>query len=320
VTEDDLRESAVIGLVAAAEMVPIEEEFLAQAEGQIRGCGKLVVAGILAIGQKLVEVKARVGYQGFVDFVTDRLLWSKRSGDKFVAVYEMLSSAHYAPEQIDKLTIEASSLYLIAGRSTSAEVRTEVLEKAARPEGISRAEVERLVEAAKVEATTTALAGKLIYSEDELADEFDKITSKYQKRIERLETQQQQIAKERDRAIANVKTLQTKPGKPTPLPPTFDSNTSFQAMCVGRALKALVEELAITPRQLIDIERELATTIHRHPELATAKLAELKTNAKIVVEWLADLVVALEREGIGAKHDTAVDQTNHRMPPKGRKG
>ena len=35
------------------------EEFLAQAEGQIRAYGKLVVAGIVDIGRKLVEVKDR---------------------------------------------------------------------------------------------------------------------------------------------------------------------------------------------------------------------------------------------------------------------
>jgi hypothetical protein len=290
----------VIDLISAAEILPPteDEEFLAQAEGQIRGYGKLVFSGIVAIGQKLVEVKDRVGYQGFVRFVTKRLQWSERSGNNFVAVYEMLLTAKFA---VEDLTIDASSLYLIAAPSTPAEVREGVLEKAASPEGVSRAEVERLVEAAKAEAAAVARAdldGKLIYSEDELAAQFIKITGKYEKQIKRLETAQGRIARERDRALANVKTLQTKakPQEAAPEPPTFDSNASFRAMCIAQAVAALNAELRITPRQLVDIEREMATTIHRQPELAMAKLAELKGNARIAADWLGDLLIALEGE------------------------
>jgi hypothetical protein len=54
-----------------------------KAEGRIRGYGKLVIAGIVEIGRELVRVKARVGYKGYAE----------------------------------SLTIDASSLYLIAAPS-----------------------------------------------------------------------------------------------------------------------------------------------------------------------------------------------------------
>lgn len=69
-----------------------EEEFLAQAEGQIRGYGKLVSTGIVEIGRKLTEVKDRTGYQGFLTFVKDRLRWSEMQASRFVNVYQMFST------------------------------------------------------------------------------------------------------------------------------------------------------------------------------------------------------------------------------------
>jgi hypothetical protein len=45
-----------------------EEEFLAQAEGQIRGYGKLVISGIVEIGRKLIEVKDARWFQPFGRF------------------------------------------------------------------------------------------------------------------------------------------------------------------------------------------------------------------------------------------------------------
>jgi hypothetical protein len=70
-----------------------DDEFLAQAEGQIRGYGKLVVSGIVEIGRKLVEVKERVGHGKYTAFVTDRLRLSERAGRNFVSVYEMFKTA-----------------------------------------------------------------------------------------------------------------------------------------------------------------------------------------------------------------------------------
>jgi hypothetical protein len=69
------------------------------------------------IGRKLVDVKDRVGQPGFEDFVTGRLGWSRRSGYNFIAVFETLAIAKFAPED---LTIYASSLYRIAAPSTPA--------------------------------------------------------------------------------------------------------------------------------------------------------------------------------------------------------
>jgi hypothetical protein len=88
-----------------------DEEYLDRAEGKIRGLGKLVASGMVEIGRELIGVKERVGYQGMIDFATKRLRWSQRSTDRFVAVATMFSTANLA---VEELTIDASSLYLLA--------------------------------------------------------------------------------------------------------------------------------------------------------------------------------------------------------------
>ena len=77
-----------------------------------------MIAGIVEIGRELVGVKGRVGYKGYVEFVTQRLGWSDRQGDRFVSVYQMFTDKL----SVDGLTIDASSLYQIAAPSTPDEV------------------------------------------------------------------------------------------------------------------------------------------------------------------------------------------------------
>jgi hypothetical protein len=150
--------SVLSGQTALPEVLPLgeftNEEFIIQAEAKIRGYAKFAMSGIVEIGRVLIEVKELLGYQGFVAFVTIRLGWSERSGNRFVSVAEMLSAANLA---VEDLTIDASSLYLLARPSTPGEVRTEALEKAA-TEGISRTEVQKLIADAEAAAGTKAKA------------------------------------------------------------------------------------------------------------------------------------------------------------------
>jgi hypothetical protein len=93
---------------------------LARAEGKIRGYGKLVIAGIVEIGRELVGVKARLPGR-YVEFVEDRLGWSKMHASRMVNVFEMFRGNKLLPAT-DGLTIDASSLYLIAAPWTPDEV------------------------------------------------------------------------------------------------------------------------------------------------------------------------------------------------------
>lgn len=289
---------------AAAVLGPGElddDEYLAQAEGRIRGYGKLVVSGIVEIGRELVAVKERLPGR-YNAFVSERLGWSLMQATRFVNVHAMLRLNNLL-SQADDLTIDASSLYLIAAPSTPAQVREQVLEQAAKPKGISRTEVEKLIAEARQEGDTAArseFADKLVITADELSDRLDTVDTKYATRLKRLETERATLIKQRDSARENVRVLtkagKSKSAKSKPEPPpalSFDSTTSFRAMCISQSLAALKVELRITPKQLIDIERELAANVHNNPELAIVKLAEVATNARAVHSWLVDLLAAL---------------------------
>ena len=131
-----------------------DEEFLDQAEAEIRHCGRLGVSVIVAIGKKLVEVKERIGHGNYEDFVRRRLPFTSRTARNYVRAYELLKS-----ETISDFDLDAGSLYLLARPSTSDGVRVEALEKA-RTERISEAEIQKLIADAKAMSAAKAKAEK----------------------------------------------------------------------------------------------------------------------------------------------------------------
>ena len=113
-----------------------DEEFLAEAENEIRRRGKVIVSNIIAIGKKLIEIKARVGHGRYGQFVRDRLPISERTAQQYVRSYEFLKTAQCA--DLEALKISVSAIRLLTRPSTPVEVRMEALARAATPEGIFR--------------------------------------------------------------------------------------------------------------------------------------------------------------------------------------
>jgi hypothetical protein len=111
---------------------------------------------MVAIGKKLVEVKGRVGHGKYERFIRERLRFGKTAAHCYVKSYELLKCS--PGEDFQSLQIDAKALYLLARPNTPEEVRTEALEKAAGPNGISRDEVAALVEQAKQQAAAKATA------------------------------------------------------------------------------------------------------------------------------------------------------------------
>lgn len=80
-----------------------------------------MITGIVEIGRELVAVKARVAHGRYNAFVTERLGWSMQSALNFTRVYEVVKSTKFV--DLGVLTIDASSLYLLAAPSTPPDVR-----------------------------------------------------------------------------------------------------------------------------------------------------------------------------------------------------
>ena len=140
--------AAEVTVVAVEARDVTDDEYLIEAEGEIRGYGRLVVSGIVAIGEKLSEVRTRVGHGKYGEFIK-RLGFSHSIAQNFVQSYELLTQfANFA--SLESLQIDATALYLLARPSTPDEVRAVALEKAT-TEGISHAEVRQLIANAKAE-------------------------------------------------------------------------------------------------------------------------------------------------------------------------
>jgi hypothetical protein len=120
-----------------------EERFLARAEKYIRAASTKAGEAIVKIGFELTLVKAKVGHGKYETFVRDRLGWSPDTALRFTRVFELAKSRNV--RDFTGLTIDASSLYLIAAPGTPEAAREEVLERAATAKGITHTETKQVV-------------------------------------------------------------------------------------------------------------------------------------------------------------------------------
>lgn len=77
-----------------------------------------MIGGIVEIGRILAEVQDRCPDR-CAEFLTEKLKWkSRQSGQNFLTVFHMFQSPKFGHVDPDDLTIDASSLYLLAAPST----------------------------------------------------------------------------------------------------------------------------------------------------------------------------------------------------------
>lgn len=95
---------------------------------------------IIAIGQKLIEVKQHLGHGSFINWLKSEFSWSVSTANKFMQVGEQFKFVKFT-----NLNITASALYLVAAPSTPKEARAEVLERATLGENISYTKAKTIV-------------------------------------------------------------------------------------------------------------------------------------------------------------------------------
>jgi phage N-6-adenine-methyltransferase len=95
---------------------------------------------IIEIGQKLIEVKARLGHGLFGAWLHSEFEWSERTAQNFMTVAEVFKSATVAD------LIPSKALYLLAAPSTPESARDEVLERAGQGERITYNKTREIVQ------------------------------------------------------------------------------------------------------------------------------------------------------------------------------
>jgi len=115
--------------------------FVEQRTEEIRALGKRMAVDIIGIGQRLTEIKARLGHGHFGKWLEYEFGWSATNAWRFMKVAEAFKSS-----KLEDLTIEASALYLLAAPSTPQEAREEAIEQAEEGEEITHAKAKEIVD------------------------------------------------------------------------------------------------------------------------------------------------------------------------------
>ena len=95
---------------------------------------------IFDIGQKLIEVKEKLGHGRFLIWLNTEFNWSQSAAQKFMRVARQFKMVNFTD-----LNIATSALYLLASNTTSVAARQEALDRAAQGEIIHRSEAKSII-------------------------------------------------------------------------------------------------------------------------------------------------------------------------------
>lgn len=107
-------------------------DFVEKRTAEIRTLGRRMTMDIIGIGQRLIEIKDRVGHGNWGNWLGYEFKWTERMARRFMNVARAFKS-----DKLSDLTIQASALYLLAAPATTDEARQEAIERAQEGEEIT---------------------------------------------------------------------------------------------------------------------------------------------------------------------------------------
>ena len=119
--------------------------FVQERTTEIKALVSRSATDIIAIGEKLIQVKQKLGHGRFGAWLKAEFDWSQDTAERFMNVAKRLPNIPHGAE------FEAKALYLLAAPSTPEEALQSVLELAEKGETISHAKVKEIVERHKEE-------------------------------------------------------------------------------------------------------------------------------------------------------------------------
>lgn len=107
-------------------------QFVQQQTGEIRVLMKRTAQGIVEVGQKLIDVKEKLGHGCFLTWLEAEFEWSESAATKFMQVGRQFKAVKFT-----SLDVAPSALYILAAPSTPEIVREEALARATAGEPIT---------------------------------------------------------------------------------------------------------------------------------------------------------------------------------------
>jgi hypothetical protein len=110
-------------------------QFVQEQTGAIRAIMRRTTQDILEIGQKLINVKARLGHGNFLLWLEAEFALAERTAQRLMNVTETF---HNKNVNLSDLNFASTALYILAAPSTPDEARDEAVERASKGETITR--------------------------------------------------------------------------------------------------------------------------------------------------------------------------------------
>lgn len=281
--------------------IVVPDKFLSEKAGAIRALGKGVIRNVIEIGRHLSEAKVRCRHGEWLPWLKREFAWSRQTADNFMNAY---AATRDKLPNFSNLSLDVSSLYLLAAPSTPAEVRDELLDKAASGDAVTREDVQKAIdkalakqlsdfeanladarkEADEREASVRSeYAGKMFVDQDELGKIIDKQLKPFQRRIAdyqaRIESMQQADLRRREREKkAREKKGEIKKG------PRIDQDMAFRCTAIHSALKDLALTMAkMTPAEMVTTEK---IAIQVTGQTLEGRIGDSANYAKHTIDWL----------------------------------
>lgn len=115
-------------------------QFVQQQTGEIRVLMKRTAQSIIKVGQKLIEVKEKLGHGQFLNWLSAEFEWSWDTAKRFMRVAEVFGNNPH----IADFNLAPTALYELAAPSTPLAAREEALSRAEAGESITSAGVKAL--------------------------------------------------------------------------------------------------------------------------------------------------------------------------------
>lgn len=106
--------------------------FIREQTEEIRELMRRTAQGIVNIGQKLLDIKEKLGHGNFLNWLKKEFDWSELTAQRFMQVARQFKSYN-----LSDLEIAPSALYILSAPSTQEEVREEALSRAQAGEKIT---------------------------------------------------------------------------------------------------------------------------------------------------------------------------------------
>ncbi|NJO97109.1 MAG: DUF3102 domain-containing protein [Pleurocapsa sp. CRU_1_2] len=106
--------------------------FIREQTEEIRGLMRRTAQGIVDIGQKLLDIKEKLGHGNFLNWLKKEFDWSELTAQRFMQVARQFKSTNLLD-----LEIAPSALYILSAPSTPDSMREEILSRAQAGENIT---------------------------------------------------------------------------------------------------------------------------------------------------------------------------------------